>query len=305
MLHDDSHGNDTSTDGSRGTGQITSNNDKDKDKAKTNTEFTNISESLDTAIKAGDMNKVKEISSQLRKLVTARSNTYTSKGEQIANEFPTMLMIQYAFTSKGDKVWVLWDSASDTNYCTKELAKRLKLVGDPFILVINGIAGIQTRVETVRYVIKLRSKFGSVPVVVYSIDELATIFRSVEVSSLTKLFPNYSVKQLERSSECDILLSQANASLMPSKHIVNGDLVMWSGLLGNVVGGSHPDLREEGACNLPGRSTTYKAFSLKAMSGEIRFADPKFLRCLILRYLLTKYYHAIDVDLAYTLTLKS
>ena len=95
------------------------------------------------------------------------------------------------------------------------------------------------------------------------------------MSSLTKLFPNYSVKQLERPSECHILLSQANANLMPSKHIVNGDLVMWSGPSGNVVGGSHPDLREEGACNLPGRSTTYKAFSLKAMSGEIRFADPK------------------------------
>ena len=53
MLHDDSHGNYTSTDGSRGTGQVTSNNDKDKDKAKTNTEFTDISESLDTTQSRG------------------------------------------------------------------------------------------------------------------------------------------------------------------------------------------------------------------------------------------------------------
>ena len=62
------------------------------------------------------------------------------------------MMLQYVYTSSGEKVGVLWDSASDTNYCTNEVAERLKLKGEPFTLVINAITGIKTVVETMRYI---------------------------------------------------------------------------------------------------------------------------------------------------------
>ena len=106
---------------------------------------------------------------------------------------------------------MLWDSASDTNFCTNEVAERLKLKGEPFTLVINAITGIKTVVETMRYICKLKTRYGNVPIVFYGIDEITSIIDCVSTDELVKLLPDFSAKQLERPGKCDLLLSQVNA----------------------------------------------------------------------------------------------
>ena len=121
---------------------------------------------------------------------------------------------------------------------------RLKLKGEPFTLVINAITGIKTVVETMRYICKLKTRYGNVPIVLYGIDEITSIVDCVSTDKLVKLFPDFSAKQLERPGKCDLLLSQANASLMPSKRCTVDNLVLWDGPFGIVVSGTHNDLRE-------------------------------------------------------------
>ena len=143
-----------------------------------------------------------------------------------------MMMIQYLYSSRGDKVGAMWDSASDTNYITHRLAKKLHLKGEPFVLIINEIAGIKTKIETKRYVFNLKSNRGVVdlPMVVYGIDDITHIYESVNSEQLLHFFPSLSAGQLERPTECDILLSRANASLMPSKSEEVDNPVLWQGL---------------------------------------------------------------------------
>ena len=104
----------------------------------------------------------------------------------------------------------------------------------------------------------MKSRHVIVKLVVYGIDQIACISKPVDVGRLTKIFPDYSVKQLYHPSKCDILLLQANASLMSSKRITVGDLVLWDGPLGVVVSGSHHSLEEE----------SLMAFSLRASSNK-------------------------------------
>ena len=95
-----------------------------------------------------------------------------------------MMMIQYLYSSRGDKVGAMCDSASDTNYITHRLTKKLHLKGEPFVLIINAIAGIKTKIETKRYAFNLKSIRGVVPIVVYGIDDITHIYESVNSEQL-------------------------------------------------------------------------------------------------------------------------
>ena len=173
----------------------------------------------------------------------AAENVTTNHGSVRSSS--QLMMVQYVYVSSGERVGMIWDNASDTNYCTNELAGRLKLSGEPFTLIINSIAGVKTRIETMRYIIHLKSNLGSVPITVYGVDEIAKI-SPVNVNCLLNFFPDFSCKTLERPSCCDLLLSQANANLMPTKFAAIDNLVLWRGPLGFVVSGSHRDLSETG-----------------------------------------------------------
>ena len=79
--------------------------------------------------------------------------------------------------------------------------------------------------------------------------------------------------QLERPTECDILLSRANASLMPSKSEEVDNPVLWQGPLGSVVSGSHNSLNEKYTMNVR-ESSTHLALSLKS-HGDIYVISDK------------------------------
>ena len=82
-------------------------------------------------------------------------------------------------------------------------------------------------------------------------------------------FPDFSPRQLERPTECDILISQADASLMPSRECTIDNLVLWDGPMGVIVSGSHKDLNEK-SVNYVQSSATHLAFSLRACSVGLR-----------------------------------
>ena len=134
-----------------------------------------IHEKLDSAIKEGNLQKIESLNGQLGKFVKTNAASCTTKSETEGNilktkdlrESPTIMMVQHAYTSDGTKVGILWESASDTNYCMKELAEKLNLQGEPFTLIIHGIAGVQTKIDTMRYKLKLKSRHGIVKLVVY------------------------------------------------------------------------------------------------------------------------------------------
>ena len=209
------------------------------------------------------MDQIQKISNELGKLA-ASSKVATLDTNNTSDTCPIM-MLQYGYTSAGKKLGILWDSASYTNYCTNKLADKLMFRGEPFTLVINGIAGIRTEIESMKYVCGLKTKLGTIPIVMYGIDNIACVDNSVETEKLVKLFSDFSAKRLERPLECDVLLSQAKASLMPSKKCAVGNLVLWDGPMGIVVSGSHQNLKEA-STNYVQTSSTHLAFSLKAFS---------------------------------------
>ena len=140
---------------------------------------------------------------------------------------------------------MLWDSASDTNYCANEVGQRLKLKGEPFTLVINAITGIKTEIKTMRYCCKMRTRLEAVLMIFYGMERITSIVDSANANDLVKFLPDFSPRLLERPFECDILISQANASLMPSRKCTIDNLVLWDGPKGIVVSGSHKDLNEK------------------------------------------------------------
>ena len=114
-------------------------------------------------------------------------------------ENPVVMMMQFVQTSGGQRVGALWDGASDTNYITYNLAKKLHLQGESFTLVINGFAGMQTKVETSRYVVKLKTVKGRlVKFIVYGVESVANVSKGVNMSVITELFPEQSRRSLER-----------------------------------------------------------------------------------------------------------
>ena len=199
--------------------------------------------------------------SDREKSTSSTTNHVTAKSSVPTEVDNVILMLQYAYTSNGNKIGVLWDNASDTNYCTHELAKKLGLRGEPYTLHVDGIGKMKTSIETYRYILKLRSEEGVVKVVAYGLDNITSVKDPVSAEALRVLFKKYPVKLFERPRKCDILLSQANASLMPNKESINENLVLWKGPLGYVVGGSHTCLVEEAELSVKS-SSTHLALSL-------------------------------------------
>ena len=115
-----------------------------------------IHEKLDSAIKEGNLQKIESLNGQLGKFVKTNAASCATMSETEGNnlktkdlrESPTIMMVQLAYTSDGTKIDILWDSASDTIYCMEELAEKLNLQGEPFTLIIHGIADIQTKIDT-------------------------------------------------------------------------------------------------------------------------------------------------------------
>jgi len=188
-------------------------------------------------------------------------------------EHPVLMMIMEVTTNGGQTIGTLVDLASDTNYITHQAAKRLRLRGEKITLVVHGIGGMKVRVETERYLLKVRMRISEDTwsphqIVCYGLDEIARADKVVSPKQLQKFFPEVKTEELVRPEKIELLISHREGRLAPQRMKRVGDLVLWDGPLGKTVGGAHPDLFEEMEMSIH-NSKTHFARSMRTKAVKV------------------------------------
>nr|XP_061826459.1 uncharacterized protein LOC133612783 [Nerophis lumbriciformis] len=165
-------------------------------------------------------------------------------------ELPVMMMLLEVTANAGEKIGTLIDLASDTNYITHKAADKLNLRSEDITLIVHGVGGMKTIVETKRYLLKIRVKtprgtMKSHQLVCYGLDSIVDIHKSVDSKRLQKFFLDVPLGALTRPDEVNLLISHREGQLAHQRIRGIGDLVLWDGPLGMTVGGSHPELFED------------------------------------------------------------
>ncbi|XP_048836046.1 uncharacterized protein LOC125711305 [Brienomyrus brachyistius] len=198
-----------------------------------------------------------ELAEQCRKAFTNRSSvTLKTAGQSELLkkngliELPVIMMLMQVTANAGQKIGTLIDLASDTNYITHKAAERLGLRSEEITLVIHGVGGMTMRVNTRRYLLKVRVKTPkgterAHQLVCYGLDEIAKVYQTIQPEKLKRFFPDVQLEDLKRPAEVELLISHREGRLAPQRVKVIGDLVLWESPLGKTVGGAHPDLFEE------------------------------------------------------------
>lgn len=202
--------------------------------------------------------------------VKEHSNILTESG---LKELPVIMMLLEVTANDGQRIGTIIDLASDTNYITHKAAHKLNLRSEGITLVVHGVGGMKTEVVTKRYLLKIRVRtskdtFKSHQMVCYGLDSIADIQRHVTPRQLQNLLPDIPLNELVRPKEINLLISHREGQLAPQKVRSVGDLVLWDGPLGKVVGGAHPKLFEE--------------FTLSAHMSKTHFA--RSMRAAALKY---------------------
>lgn len=198
-----------------------------------------------------------ELAEQCRKAFTNRASvTLKSAGqselleENGLTELPVIMMLMLVTANAGQKIGTLIDLASDTNYITHKAAERLGLRSEEITLVVHGVGGMTMKVNTKRYLLKVRVKTPrgterAHQLVCYGLKEIAKVHQAIQPEKLKTFFPDVQLEDLKRPEEVELLISHREGRLAPQRLKVIGDLVLWESPLGKTVGGAHPDLLEE------------------------------------------------------------
>lgn len=165
-------------------------------------------------------------------------------------ELPVIMMLLEVTSNSGQKIGTLFDLASDTNYITHRAAERLRLRSEKITLVIHGVGGMAMKVDTKRYLLRVRVKTPrgterAHELICYGLNEIADVHRVIKPEQLRKFFPEAELEDLKRPKRIELLISHREGRLAPQRVRVVGDLVLWDSPLGKTVGGAHPDLIEE------------------------------------------------------------
>lgn len=166
------------------------------------------------------------------------------------SELPVIMMLMQVTANAGQKIGTLIDLASDTNYITHKAAERLGLRSEKITLVVHGVGGMTMKVNTKRYLLKVRIKTPkgterAHELVCYGLEDIAKVNQVIKPEKLHKFFPEVKLEELKRPEKVELLISHREGRLAPQRLKVIGDLVLWEGPLGKTVGGAHPDLLEE------------------------------------------------------------
>lgn len=109
------------------------------------------------------------------------------------SELPVIMMLMEVTVNAGQKIGTLVDLASDTNYITHKAADRLRLQSEKITLVVHGVGGMTMKVNTKRYVLKVRVK---TPRGTERAHEL--VHKVIEPDKLQKFFPEVELEELRR-----------------------------------------------------------------------------------------------------------
>ena len=192
-------------------------------------------------------------------------------------ELPVLMMLLEVTASHspnqanaGQKIGTLIDLASDTNYITHKAAARLELWGEEITLIVHGVSGMTTQVDTKRYILRIQvsteGTLESHQLICYGLDSIADVHKSVTPQKLQKFFPDVPLHELTRPRGIDLLISHREGRLAPQRIKVTADLVLWDGPLGKTVGGAHPELFEEELTVTAYKSKTHFARSMRTVA---------------------------------------
>ncbi|KAM9744581.1 uncharacterized protein ACNS7B_011726 [Menidia menidia] len=195
--------------------------------------------------------------------------------ESGVQELPVLMMLLEVTANAGQKIGTLIDLASDTNYITHKAASRLNLKWEEITLIVHGVGGMKVCVETKRYLLKIRVKTSKgtlkpYQLVCYGLDSIADIHKHVKAKQLQRFFPDVSLDELVRPREISLLISHREGQLTPQRIRVVGDLVLWDGPLGKVIGGTHPELFEELAMTA---HTTKTHFARSMRTAAVKYEE--------------------------------
>ncbi|XP_026082522.1 uncharacterized protein LOC113058643 [Carassius auratus] len=188
-------------------------------------------------------------------------------------EHPVLMMLVHVTTKRGDSLGALVDLASDTNYITHQAAERLGLNGEPVSLVVYGVGTMKVRVDTKRYLVKIKvwTSRGTLKLhemICYGMEDIAKVDRVVKSERLKQFFPEVEPGELARPKKIDLLISTREGRLAPQRLQRVGDLVLWDGPLGKIVSGVHPDLFEDVEV-AAWRSKTHFAHSMRTVAVKV------------------------------------
>lgn len=142
----------------------------------------------------------------------------------------------------------LWDAGSTLCFITFQMAKQLKLQGEPVKLDIITVGGESKEVESQRYTISIRDTRGSsVSIEVLGIEQISTEIEGIFVDEALNKFKNAKAKLVDRpiNGQIDILIGFQYAAYHPERIEAVGHMLLMQNRFGVILAGAHPNLAEK------------------------------------------------------------
>ena len=120
------------------------------------------------------------------------------------------------------------------------------LKGKPVKLEIVAVGNKIQHIDSFVYTIVLEDHLGKLyPIEVYGMEKISTCVNEIDFQRISKLF-NANLKLTKRKSgkEIDVLIGMQYAAYHPVRKEANGHLLLLENQFGQVVAGSHPQLKE-------------------------------------------------------------
>ena len=177
---------------------------------------------------------------------TASSITKAALGTLAAASMPpVMVLTQYVKGAEGQSYGTMLDHCSTDHYITLDIAEKYKFPGEAVELLVEGIRGETSKLETKLYKVPIRDRHGVVHVLdCYGLPVIASAADSPEEKPYKDLCFKFGIKssQVRRPRQIDLLISMRAALLLPQAVKNVGNMVLFDGPLGQVLGGFDPDL---------------------------------------------------------------
>ena len=194
---------------------------------------------------------------------TEHSNSNTKK-----SKFPRHVLAMFVEGSQGESYGTVFDNCSTDNYVTNEVAEtnNLKVV-DEVELIVEGIGTQRTEVKTKVFAVPIKDKYGNIHTLeCYGLDQIAPDIASPENKTYQKLCQKFGLdhQKLKRPKHVQLLISLDNVHLLLDKKRCIGNMALFEGPLGLVLGGSDPGLRQSNLSSLRLQATTH-AVTMRAL----------------------------------------
>ena len=158
---------------------------------------------------------------------------------------PVLVQAQFIDWVENSKIGTLMDLCSTDDYVTHRYARRKGFPCEDVDLIIEGVGGKQSRYRTKVYQVPIFDKDGKQYIIpCFGLNKISSVAPPPKKDSYKGMCEKFGIKpyQVKRPQSIDLLLSMRHNFLHPKPVLSNNGMVLYSGPLGMVFGGSNPDL---------------------------------------------------------------